>query len=177
MEIENQYPDLVLSPGFIFDQSDNIWALGSSWILPLFKNTEQNLKILTALGERKIKQQEIIVTQKNLLNSLYKRHKSLARHKSAIEVSDEIIASIEQRAKEINTQIEMGGIDRIAMLRNRIEFHKAKQAQIDIYSEAINAMLEIEHLLQSSHTELDINKIVASWLAYTEEKKSNEPVN
>ena len=37
LQIENQYPDLVLSPGFVFDQSDNIWALTSSWVLPLLK--------------------------------------------------------------------------------------------------------------------------------------------
>jgi outer membrane protein, heavy metal efflux system len=174
LEIENQYPDLVLSPGFIFDQSDNIWALGASWVLPLFDNTEQNLKILTALQERKIKQQEIVVLQKNLLNLLYKRHKSIARHKSSIEVSDKIIESIEKRAAEIEKQLEMGGIDNLAILRNRIEFYKAKQAQIEVYSEAITAMLEIEHLLQSSHSDVDINRVVALWLAYFNEKNSDE---
>ncbi len=176
LEIESQYPDIVLSPGFIFDQSDNIWMLGASWILPLFKNTEQNLKILKALEERKIKQQEITVLQKELLNSLYKGHKSVMRHKALIGVSDEIIASIEQRAKEIEMQIEMGGIDNVAILRNRIEFYKARQAQIDVYSEAVNALLEFEHLLQSSHSDMDINKIVASWIELLEEK-NNEVIN
>jgi outer membrane protein, heavy metal efflux system len=176
LEIENQYPDLVLSPGFIFDQSDNIWALGASWILPLFKNTEQNLNILKALEERKIKQQEITVLQKELLNSLYKRHKSVVRHKALIKVSDEIIESIEQRASEIEKQIEIGGIDSVALLRNRIEFYQARQTQIDVYKEAVNALLEFEHLLQSSHSEMDINNIMASWLELREEN-NNEVVN
>ncbi len=177
LEIEKQYPDLVLSPGFIFDQSDNIWALGTSWILPLFDNSKQNLEILKSLEDRKIKQQEIVALQKMLLNSLYQKHKSILRHKRTIKVSDEIIESIEQRAEELKKQIEMGGIDRVVMLRNRMEFYKAKQVQTGIYSEAINAMLEFEHLFQSSHSDIDVNKIVASWLENAEEKNRNEPVN
>ncbi len=174
LQIEKQYPDLVLSPGFIFDQSDNIWSLGSSWILPLFKNSQQNINILKALEERKIKQQEIIVFQKGMLNSLYQRHRSVVRHKSSINVSDDIVESIEQRAKEIQEHIEMGGIDSIAMLRNRIVFYKARQEQIDIYKEAINAMLEIEHLLQSTHLEINISDVVTSWIKQIEERSNDE---
>lgn len=172
LEIESQYPDIVLSPGFIFDQSDNIWALGASWVLPLFKNTEQNLKILNALEERKIKQQEVVVLQKNLLSLLYMRHKSVLRHKATLAISDEIIESIEQRAQEINAQIEIGGIDNVALLRNRMEFYKAKQTQIEIYNNAIDAMHEIEHLLQTPHFGSEINKIVSSWLTYIERERN-----
>jgi len=171
LEIESQYPDIVLSPGFIFDQTDNIWALGASWVLPLFKNTEQNLKILNALEERKIKQQEVVVLQKNLLSLLYMRHKSILRHKATLAISDKIIESIEHRAQEINAQIEIGGIDNVALLRNRMEFYKAKQTQIEIYNNAIDAMHEIEHLLQTPHFGSEINNIVSSWLTYIERER------
>ena len=177
LDIEKQYPDLVLSPGFLFDQSDYIWSLAASWVLPLFKNTEQNLNILKALEERKIKQQEITVLQKELLSMLYIKHKSIVRHKALIEVSDEIIESIEQRAKEIESQVELGGVDSVVVLRNKIEFYKARQAQIDVYSEAVNALLEIEHLLQSSHADMDIKNVVESWLELLEEKNNVKAVN
>ena len=167
----------MLSPGFIFEQSDNIWSLGSSWILPLFENTEQNMNILAALEERKIKQQKIIVLQKELMSSLYKIHRSIIRHKKALQVSDEIIESIELRANEIKTQIDIGGLDSVALLRNRKEFYKARQEQIAVYNNAINAMLEMDHLLQNSHSELNINDVVASWLKQIEERSNNELVN
>jgi outer membrane protein TolC len=177
LEIEKQYPDIVLSPGFIFDQSDNIWTLGASWVLPLFENSRQNLQILKALEERKIKQQEIVALQKKLLNSLYRMYQSLLRHKQTIQVSDEIISSIQRRANTIQKQIELGGMDRVALLRNRMEFHKAKQAQTEIYHKAINAMLDIEHLLQNSHIYIGIKQIVASWITNVEEKNIDEPAH
>jgi outer membrane protein, heavy metal efflux system len=177
LEIEKQYPDIVLSPGFLFEQTGSIWTLSASWILPLFDNSKQNLQVLKALEERKVKQQEIIALQKKLLNSLYQMHRSILRQEKTIKISDEIIAAIEKRGSTIQKQIELGGIDRIVFLRNRMEFYKAKQTQTDIYHNAINAMLEIERLLQSSHLDIDINKVVASWLVYIEEKNSNESVN
>jgi outer membrane protein TolC len=174
LEIERQYPDIVLSPGIIFDQSDNIWALGASWVLPMLDDSRQNLQILKALEERKIKQQEIVALQKKLLNSLYRKYQSLLRHKKTIQVSDEIISSIQQRADTIQKQIELGGMDRVALLRNRMEFHKAKQTQTEIYHKAINTMLDIEHILQNSHIDIDINQVVTLWIANAEEKNINE---
>lgn len=177
LEIEKQYPDIVLSPGFIFDQSDNIWTLGASWVLPLFENSRHNLQILKALEERKINQQEIVALQKKLLNSLYQMYQSILRYRQTIQVSDEIISSIERRANTIKKQIELGGMDRVALLRNRMEFHKAKQVQTEIYHKAINAMLDIEHLLQNSRTDIDIKQIVASWVSNIEEKNIDEPAH
>ena len=104
-------------------------------------------------------------------------HQSLIRNKQTIKVSDEIISSIDQRATIIQKQIDLGGADRVALLRNRMEFHKAKQTQTEIYHKAINAMLNIEHLLQSPHIDIDIKQIVASWIANMEEKNIDEPVN
>lgn len=177
LEIENQYPDIVLSPGFIFDQSDNIWTMGASWILPLFENTKQNVTILTSMEERKIKQREVVALQKELLSLLYRSYQSVVRHKESIKVSDAIIESIEEQSNMILNQIEIGGIDNIALLRNRIELFKAKQAQADIYKDAINAMVLIETLIASPHSDIDMNNIVASWLKSFEEKNKNESVN
>ena len=175
LEIEKQYPDIVLSPGFIFDQSDNIWTLGTSWILPFLTNTEQELHILEALEERRIRQQEIISLQKQLLNRLYQYYNSINRYRHSISVSDEIVTTVEQRADELKKQIELGGIDRIALLRNRVEYHKARQTQLQIYSEAINAMLEFKLLLQDSHAGVDPAHTVTLWMANMVKINSNEP--
>lgn len=177
LKIEAQYPDIVLSPGFVFDQTDNVWSLGSAWVLPLFENTQQNLAILEALEERKIKQQEIIAFQKTLLNALYKSYRSIARYKKSIKASDELINTIQQRAEEIEKQIEAGGLDRIALLRNRLELYKAKQEQIAVYNNAVNALLEIEYLLQRPHTDIDMGNIVTLWLKHIKEKNENEAVH
>lgn len=175
LEIEKQYPDIELSPGFIFDQSDNIWTLGTSWILPFLTNTEQELHILEALEERKIRQQEIISLQKQLLNRLYQNYNSVNRYGQSISVSDEIVTAVEQRADELQTQIELGGIDRIALLRNRMEYYKARQTQLQVYSEAITAMLEFKNLLQDTHAGVDPVRSVTLWIANMVKINSNEP--
>ena len=174
LEIEKQYPDIVLSPGFIFDQSDKIWTLGASWILPLFENSRQNLEILKALEDRKIRQQEIITLQKKLLDSLYQIQQSVLRSHSTIRESNQIIDSIQERASLIEKQVELGGVDSIAILRNRIEYYRAKQSQSDIYHGAINSMIDMHNLLQIAPGKLEIGQVVTSWRDKYEEKNDNE---
>src|SRR5690606_26470551 len=36
LEIAAQYPDLVLSPSYLFDQGDNVWSLVGGIVVPLF---------------------------------------------------------------------------------------------------------------------------------------------
>jgi len=175
LEIEKQYPDIVLSPGFIFDQSDNIWTLGASWILPLFTNTERDLRIREAMEERRIRQQEIIVLQKQLLSRLYRVVNAVQRHARSIEVSDNIIDAVEQRAADLQQQIELGGIDRVEILRNRLEYFRARQTQLKIYNEAALAVLQLQQLLHDRHQSLDPVVAATHWIHTVNGKNNNEP--
>lgn len=171
LRIEEQYPDLVLSPGLIFDQSDNILTLGAAWVLPLFRNTRQNLEVLKALETRKIKQQRIVALQKDLLRKLYLTHSKIIRFKNAMVISNNILNAIDERADDLYKQLEIGGIDNIALLRNRMEYFKARQMQLKIYADAIKAILKIRMLTQNPHTEININGIIDSRLKAVEDQR------
>ncbi len=175
LEIENQYPDIVLSPGFIFDQSDNIWTLGAAWILPLFPDSKQNLAILKAMEDRSIRQQEIIVLQKSLLDRFYNKYNAVQRFDKSIHVSDEILTSVEQRADELRQQIELGGADRIALLRNRMEYFRARVTQLQIYRQAVNEILAFRHLLQITGDNRGPLTAVRKWLENTTRGENDEP--
>lgn len=164
LEIEKQYPDIVLSPGFVFDQADNLWVLGTAWVLPLFKNSAQNMEIRKALEDRKIRQQQIVALQKQLLNSLYQKHRSILRHYGTLGLSDEIIIAIEQRASLIQEQLALGGADSIDLLRNRLEFYQAKETQTNIYHDATNALLQFEQFVQGFNYKMNVQHVVASWI-------------
>lgn len=164
LEIEKQYPDIVLSPGFIFDQSDNIWALGVSWILPIFTNTRQNMEILKALEERKIKQKEILALQRALLRRLYESHRSAKRYAETILSSDEIVKNVEAQGRILEEQIEMGGIDNLSLSRNKIKYYKARQSQIDIYRDASHALHEFQSLIHGYNPHFNIQEILKSWV-------------
>lgn len=169
LEIENQYPDIVLSPGFIFDQSDNIWALGLSWVLPLFTNTKQNQVILKALEERKIKQQAVLTMQKDLLNRLYQSYQAVKRYEQTMMISDNVVKTVQERNEQLKKQIELGGINQTALLRNQVELQKAMQTQSEIYHEAINSMEHLRHLVHVDHSQIDIPKAVIFWLEQSKE--------
>lgn len=169
LEIEHQYPDIVLSPGFIFDQSDNIWTLGASWILPMFSNSKQNLKILNALEDRKIKQSELLSEQKKMLDKLYKTQQSVIRQYKLTSISDELVYSTESRLQALHAQIEIGGINQTALLRNKMNLYKVKLQQLNSHHQAIISMQALEEMLYKTDATVNIKRIMDRWLTSVEE--------
>lgn len=122
------------------------------------------MEIHRALEDRKIGQQRIVALQKQLLNSLYQKHRSILRHYGTLGLSDEIITAIEQRASLIQEQLALGGADSIDLLRNRLEFYQAKETQTDSYHDASNALLDFEQFVQGFNYKMDVQHVVASWI-------------
>ena len=177
LEIERQYPDLVLSPGFIFDQSDNIWALGLGWTLPLAARTERNLAIVTALEARKIAQQEIIVLQKDMLAELYQNHRAIIRNQATMALSDELVQILAAQVGTLEEQFRAGGIDSTLLLRGRLEWLQARQSQLDIYASAITTLLKLQALLPDAYSELDISHVVTTWLTSIDRKNDHADIH
>lgn len=145
-EIEKQYPDIRLSPGLIFDQSDKIWALGSAWILPLFHNNEG--PIAEALARRKMKQAEFLSLQTKLLNDVARLRSQFLTMVQVLDDSENLIETLEEQYKVIVYQYEQGHSDRLDMVRSELELIRAKQTLFEIQVNVIRAMQELENAIQ-----------------------------
>lgn len=166
LKIEQQHPDIVLSPGFIFEQSDNLWALGASWVLPLFKNTQLNREISVALQERKLQQKNIIYQQKSLLDGFYLHHKNIARYKKSLDLSRSLLDSVAEKSISLEKQIELGGIDEVPLLRNKLAFMQAKQNQLTVSKKAANEITALQSLLGGAlfnKHNMNIKELVLEW--------------
>lgn len=176
LEIERQHPDLVLSPGFIFDQSDNIWALGLGWTLPSSAKTKRNLAIVKALEARKVAQQEIIVLQKDMLAALYQNHRAIIRDQETMSLGDQLVQSLAENVRTLEKQFKAGGVDSTLLLQGKLEWLQARRSQLDIYASAVATLLKLQALLPNAHPELDVSHVVTSWLAaQTQEDDNADP--
>ena len=155
-EIIKQYPDLNLSPGFIFDQGDNIWALGAAWVLPLFHNNEGQIE--RALAERKLKQAEFLQLQTRLLNQLERKRQNFIDKYAAYQNSLQMVSSLQTRADQIEKQFELGYSDRLSVYLARLEIEKANQAIFEVELDVMRAAAELEAVTQQSF-DPDINVV------------------
>lgn len=179
-KIEQQYPDVVLSPGFIFEQSDNLWALGVSWILPLFKNTQLNREIAIALEQRKTQQQQIIYQQKQLLDDFYLHYKNILRYKKSLDLSQSLLSSVADKSINLERQIELGGIDEVPLLRNKLALVQAKQNQLIVSKKAANEITELQSLfagMLSSNQSINIKELIGEWVSSRKQREENAKHN
>ncbi len=126
-EIENQYPDFKLSPGFIFDQDDNIWTLAGAWALPI--NAINEGPIAEAEARRELKAQEFLAFQKEVLGQV---HETRIRYRSALDTlqeADALISVLEDRDVKIQKQYDHGYTDRLTIIRSQLEILAAQRSR------------------------------------------------
>ena len=159
LEIEKQYPDLNLSPGFIFDQGDRIWALGAAWVLPLFHNNEG--QILEALARREHMQAEFIQLQTSILNEFNRKYQNYTDKLSSYNKTKELVSKLKARAAQIDKQFELGYADSLSVIRSKLEIEKANEAMFAINVDVLRILEEIEGLMQQPlRHEIDISMFI-----------------
>jgi len=147
LEIEKQYPDLTLSPGFVFDQGDMIWALGAAWIMPVLHPQNEG-PIREALAQREIKQAEFLALQARAINELEAARARLAAQKTALQQAQQLLLETTMRNQQLQKQYELGYADYLELSRGRIEVDAAEQAVTGLRISALKAAGLLEDAIQ-----------------------------
>ena len=147
LEIEKQYPDITLSPGFIFDQDDKLWAIGASWILPLFHPQNEG-PIKEALAMRDVKQAEFLALQANVINEISTAFASYNARENALNQARQLLKEIQARHEQLQKQYDLGYLDLLALQRSVIEVSNAEKALSDIRFSVIQSVGALEDTLQ-----------------------------
>jgi len=164
LEIERQYPDITLSPGFIFDQDDKIWALATSWVLPVFHHNEEQIN--EALAKRHLLQKEFQVLQSNLIHELAKkRHRYIALMDSLYQ-AEALVKELKDREDIFQKQYDSGYTGKLDLLRNQLETVRAKRAYFEIRVSVNKSLADLEALIQTPlQGEFDSVQIIKSLTA------------
>lgn len=147
LEIEKQFPDITLSPGFLFDQGDNIWQLGAAWILPLF-HTENEGAIKEALADREIKQAEFLALQSRIINEVSSAWDSLKAQMEALKEAEQLLQEAQDRNRQINRQYKLGYADHLQLSRSLLEMVTVEQAVSGLRYSVIKSAGQLEDTLQ-----------------------------
>jgi outer membrane protein TolC len=147
LEIEKQYPDVNLSPGFIFDQSDKIWALGAAWILPLFHPLNEG-PIREALAERERKQSEFLALQARVINEVAMSEGRLQAQQSALQEVRQLLEETQERYRQMQRQFDLGYADHLQLSRNMLEVAAVEQAVAELTYSVIKSAGQLEDALQ-----------------------------
>ena len=149
-EIENQFPNITLSPGFIFDQNDNIWVLAGSWLLPVTRNRGP---IAEAEARRKVKEQEFLAYQTKVLQEV---HEARIGYETALDTLSEakkLVDEVQTALKKISQQYDRGFTDRLSLIRAQLEVLLAQRSSYLLEIEAWRAFNRLEDAVMTRLTE------------------------
>lgn len=143
LQIESQYPDINLSPGFIFDQQDKVWTLGASWLLALF-HPENEGPIQEALADRETRRKEFLAQQEHVINDVSANYARLEALAKARKISTGLYDDANQRYTQLKKQYDLGYIDNLELTRSKNEVIAMKQAVFDMEASYLNTSSMLE---------------------------------
>lgn len=126
LEIARQYPDVVLSPGYSYDQGDKIWSLGLSTLLSLLNRNEGN--IAEAEAQREVEAAKFKALQTKVIGELESRKAAYIQGLTTLNDVRHLLDTQTERTQLTEKQFEQGIADRLELTITQLENLMAQQA-------------------------------------------------
>jgi len=146
LEISKQYPDITLSPGYTYDQGDNIWSLGFNSLLTLINKNQGLIEESRALRELEAAQFEVL--QANVLTNLAQAKASYQAAYSTLNQAENLQKDSEARSSQITKQFDAGYADRLELVTSNLENLVATQNTVNVKFASLRAIAALEDVLQ-----------------------------
>lgn len=145
LEIARQYPTVTLSPGYLWDQGDNIWSLVATIMVPAAGNKPA---IEAARAGRKAAAQEFLALQVKVISDAdgaQARYRKAQENAAGAQQLADLQAARDQRAKR---QFDAGHTDRVELTLVRLEALTVQRNVLSVGLDTQRALGALEDALQ-----------------------------
>jgi cobalt-zinc-cadmium efflux system outer membrane protein len=145
LEVARQYPSLSISPGYLWDQGDNIWSLAATVLLPAGGNKPA---IQVAEARREVAAREFLALQGRVLSEA---DSAEARYRQALAgagSSHRLVRLQAARDQETKKQFDAGYADRLELTLAQLGTLAAQRNAVAVESEVQRALGALEDALQ-----------------------------
>lgn len=146
LEIAKQHPDIVLSPGYIFDQGDNLWTLGASLLLGLSNKNEGPIAEAEAMRELEARQFEAL--QIRVIGAQEQALAQYASRLAELDKAESMMAAQQRNIAKSERQFKAGQIDRLEWTTTQLEGLVAEQGRLAAMIRVHKALAALEDALQ-----------------------------
>jgi len=146
LEIAKQYPDIVLSPDYTYDQGDRVWSLGIGALLTFLNKNRGPIEEAKSLRDVEAAQFEVL--QANVINNLNQAIAAFIASQDTLNKSHILKESMQSRSQQIERQFNAGYSDRLELVSNKLENLIAVQGEFDAAYRLIKARANLEDAMQ-----------------------------
>ena len=146
LEVAKQTPDIVITPGFIFDFGDKIWSLGFSSLLSLL-NKNQTL-IAEATQLREIEGAQFEVLQAKIISELTLANLRFLAAQQKLVTAKQQQSAQQAYMQKLAKQFNAGALDRLELSQAALVAQLADAQLQSSQFEVLSAANEIEDVTQ-----------------------------
>lgn len=146
LEVARQYPDLVLSPGYSYDQGDKIWSLGFSTLLTMLHGNRGLIAEATALREVEATQFEALQAQ--IITDLDQAEQRYLAVQDELAQARRLQQAQQARTVQTERQFDAGFADRLEFTTTRLENLLAAHNSLNVAYKLQRAAASLEDILQ-----------------------------
>ena len=146
IEIAKQYPDLNISPGYLFEEGENKWGLGISLTLPVLNQNQG--PIAEAKARRQEAESRFLSVQALVIGDI---NRSIAGYDGALkklEEADRLVSEKESQQHSIWRMFNVGETDRFVLLSGEFELLSIKVSRLDTLVQVQQSLGLVEDSLQ-----------------------------
>ena len=147
LEIANQYPDIHLGPGYIYDAGAHKFALPVSGIsLPLFNRNEG--PIAEATARRREAAARFNAVQARAIGDADRAAQHYRSAVAALHLSESLQAAQQQQWAAVHKAFEVGETDRLSLTLADVEAQSVAMVRADTLAEVQRAIGELDDAMQ-----------------------------
>ena len=146
LEIARQYPTFSITPGYLWDQGDNVWSLAVDLLLPA--TLTHGPAIRAAQAQRDAAAHQALALQSNVLGEADARVAVFVQARQAAEASQSATRTQLARSSQIQRQFDLGQADRLEMTLARIEAMQVERRAVTARIGAHRALGQLEDAMQ-----------------------------
>ena len=127
LAVAKQYPVVVLSPGYLWDQGDNIWSLASAFIVP----QETEAAVREAEARRDAAGKRFTALQIRVINEVERARATMLVSRHNLDTGAVVVERAQGQLERANRYFEAGGGDRVELVTARLAEVHARQHLLD----------------------------------------------
>ena len=146
LEVTRQFPNIVLGPGYTFDQGDNLYTLAVGAELPIFNQNQG--PIAEALARRHESAARFLALQAEILGGI---DRSFAIYRTTTKVlaqANALVVEQSRRQQEVKRAFDAGEVDRTSLALADMELLTMELSRLDVVIQQKQAIELLEDALQ-----------------------------
>jgi outer membrane protein TolC len=146
LEIARQYPDVHFSPGYQFDQGDNIWSVGLTFELPVLNQNQG--PIAEAAARRLAAAARFNALQATVLADIDTAVESFRATEKGLAVLQELAGAQAASRDAVAGQVNAGAATPLDLLSAQLELAVAEEVQLDARVKRQQSLAALEDAVQ-----------------------------